>query len=85
MTQLRPDAAYIRTQPHERTSGASDVQLTEFDEQVYQLLNTAHTVTSAAKSLSRPSETMLDAWENRVAESMGRLLQAERIQLSPDS
>lgn len=85
MTQLRPDAAYIRTQPHERTSSASAIQLTEFDEQVCQLLGTAHTVKSAARSLSRPSGTLRDAWENQVAQSMGRLLQAERIQLSPDS
>jgi hypothetical protein len=85
MTQLRRDAAYIRTKSHERTSGAHAAQLSQFDEQVFQLLSTAHTVKSAAKTLSRPSESSGDELENRVADSMQRLLQAERIQLSPDS
>jgi hypothetical protein len=49
------------------------------------LLSTAHTVKSAAKTLSRPSDESSDQMEDRVAESMQRLLQAERIQLSPDS
>jgi len=85
MTQLRPDAAYIRTNSHERTAGASALHLSQFDEQVCQLLSSAHTVKSAAKTLSRPTDASLDDWESRVAESMRRLLQAERIQLSPDS
>jgi hypothetical protein len=87
MTQLRRDAAYIQTESHERSAGAGagEPQLGQFDERVCQLLSTAHTVTSAAKALSRPSDVALDELENRVAESMQRLLQAERIQLSPDS
>ena len=93
MTQLRRDAAYIRTKSHERTTAASAAQLTEFDEQVFQLLSTAHTVKSAAKTLSRPTDGPKDhsgdhsgdQMEDRVADSMQRLLQAERIQLSPDS
>lgn len=85
MTQLRRDAAYIQTKPHERTAGAGEPQLGQFDERVWQLLSSAHTVMSAAKALSRPSDVALDELENRVAESMQRLLQAERIQLSPDS
>lgn len=85
MTQLRRDAAYIRTESHERTAAAGAMQLSPFDEQVCQLLDTAHTVASAAKTLSKPSDTPSTQWENRVAESMQRLLQAERIQLSPDS
>jgi hypothetical protein len=89
MTQLRRDAAYIRTESPERNSGtgtgAGEPQLGQFDERVCQLLSTAHTVTSAAKALSRPSDVALDELENRVAESMQRLLQAERIELSPDS
>lgn len=84
MTQLRRDAAYIRTKSHERTAAAQAAQLSQFDEQVFQLLSTAHTVKSAAKTLSRPTDVSGDL-ENRVAESMQRLLQAERIQLSPDS
>lgn len=84
MTQLRRDAAYIRTKSHERTTAAPAAQLSAFDEQVFQVLSTAHTVKSAAKTLSRPSDSSGDL-ENRVAESMQRLLQAERIQLSPDS
>jgi hypothetical protein len=85
MTQLRRDAAYIRTQSHERTAGEHAAQLSQFDEQVFQLLGTAHTVKSAAKTLSRPTEVSVDELERRVADSMQRLLQAERIQLSPDS
>lgn len=85
MTQLRRDAAYIRTKPHERTAAAQAAQLSQFDEQVFQVLSTAHTVKSAANTLSRPSETSPDGLEDRVAESMQRLLRAERIQLSPDS
>lgn len=85
MTQLRRDAAYIRTKSHERSASAGEPQLGQFDERVGQLLSSAHTVTSAAKALSRPSDVALDELENRVAESMQRLLQAERIQLSPDS
>ena len=85
MTQLRRDAAYIRTKSHERTTGAHAAQLSQFDEQLFQLLSTAHTVKSAAKTLSRPSEVPVDEMEKRVADSMQRLLQAERIHLSPDS
>jgi len=85
MTQLRRDAAYIRTQSHERTAGAQAAKLTQFDEQVFQVLSTAHTVKSAAKTLSRPTDVSVDEMERRVTESMQRLLQAERIQLSPDS
>jgi hypothetical protein len=85
MTQLRRDAAYIRTQAHERTTGAHAAQLSQFDEQVFQLLSTAHTVKSAAKTLSRPTNGSADEMENRVAEAMQRLLRAERIELSPDS
>lgn len=85
MTQLRRDAAYIRTNPHERTSGAHAAQLGQFDERVFQLLSTAHTVKTAAKTLSRPGGVSVDEMENRVADSMQRLLQAEKIQLSPDS
>jgi hypothetical protein len=77
MSQLRRDAAYIRTKSHERSNNASSPQLSGFDEQVYDLLSSAHTVTSVAKTLS--------ALEDRVADSMQRLLQSERIQLSPDS
>jgi hypothetical protein len=84
-TQLRRDAAYIRTKSHERTAGAHAAQLSQFDEQVLQLLGTAHTVTSAAKTLSRPTDVSVEEMERRVADSMQRLLQAERIQLSPDS
>ena len=84
MTQLRRDAAYILTQTHERTT-ANATQLSQFDEQVCQLLSTAHTVKSAASTLSRPSDVSSDEMEDRVAASMQRLLQAERIQLSPDS
>lgn len=84
MTQLRRDAAYIQTKSHERTPAAAAPPLGQFDEQVLKLLSTAHTVTTAAKTLSRPSDGSVDL-EDRVAESMQRLLQAERIQLSPDS
>jgi hypothetical protein len=85
MTQLRRDAAYIQTKPHERSEGAGAPPLGQFDERVCQLLNSAHTVKSAAKALSRPSDVALDELEDRVAKSMQLLLQAERIQLSPDS
>ena len=85
MTQLKRDAAYIRTKSHERTADAHAVQLSQFDEQVIQLLSSAHTVKSAAKTLSRPTGSSSDQLENQVAESMQRLLRAERIQLSPDS
>ena len=85
MTQLRRDAAYIQTQSHERTTTDSSAPRSPFDEQVLQVLGTAHTVTSAAKTLSRPTDVSEDEMERRVADSMQRLLQAERIQLSPDS
>lgn len=85
MTQLRRDAAYIRTESHERTRAADDTRLSPFDERVCELLSSAHTVTSAAKALSESSDKSAAEWENRVAEAMQRLLQAERIQLSPDS
>lgn len=84
MTQLRHDAAYIRSQSR---SGRS-TSLSSFDEEVYETLSSAHTVTSAAKALaSRPHDNADDAndLEARVADSMLRLLEAERIELSPDS
>jgi hypothetical protein len=69
------------------------VTLTEFDEQVCNVLTTAHTVTSAARALAkatppaagRAADDVEADLESRVAESMIRLLQAERIELSPDS
>jgi hypothetical protein len=85
MTQLRRDAAYILTKSHERTGGLSTLSLSEFDEKVCRVLSSAHTVKSAAKTLASSTEESLTQWEGRVAESMQRLLQAERIQLSPDS
>ena len=73
MTQLRSDAAYIRTKA---TAGKSRA-LSSFDEEVYGVLTSAHTVQSAAKTLATS--------ESQVAASMRRLLDAERIELSPDS
>lgn len=91
MTQLRRDAAYIRTQS--RSGGSAAVLLTDFDEEVCDLLASAHTVTSAAKTLAnttppvagRDASDKAGDLEPRVAASMLRLLQAERIELSPDS
>lgn len=91
MIQLRRDAAYIRAETP--LTGANAVTLTEFDEQVCNVLATAHTVTSAAKALAkagppaagRAADDVEADLESRVAESMIRLLQAERIELSPDS
>ena len=83
MTQLRRDAAYILPRAHERTGEAPATPLTPFDQQVCDLFATAHTVTSAAKTLSQSAATI--DMEDRVANAMQRLLQAERIQLSPDS
>lgn len=84
MTQLRRDAAYIRTERHEPTSTAAATQVTAFDEAVYAVLSTAHTVTSATKTLAQSSQPTA-VTEDSVAASMQRLLQAERIELSPDS
>lgn len=89
MTQLRRDAAYIRTQSQ---SGNAAVALTPFDEKVCDVLASAHTVTSAAKTLGnassaagRDADDQARDLESRVEASMLRLLQAERIELSPDS
>jgi hypothetical protein len=87
--QLKRDAAYIRKQAHERqahesTGAAASSPLTAFDEEIYNLLSTAHTVVSVANTLS-PSKQRPADLEERVAASMQRLLQADRIQLSPDS
>ena len=89
MTQLRRDAAYIRTE----TRRGHATPLTAFDEDVYDVLASAHTVTSATKTLAksqrRPAARSMEDWEadleSRVADSMLHLLQAERIELSADS
>lgn len=89
MTQLRRDAAYIRCEAER----AYATTLNAFDEEVYDLLSSAHTVVSATKALARtgrpPAARSLEDWEadleSRVADSMLHLLQAERIELSPDS
>lgn len=91
MTQLRRDAAYIRTET--RTGGAAAVTLTDFDEKVCNVLASAHTVTSATKMLAkarppaagRATDDIEADLQSKVADSMIRLLQAERIELSPDS
>lgn len=83
MTELRRDAAYIRTKSHERVTKARATALTDFDKQVCKVLESAHTVTSVTKTLRASIKD--DDLEERVADSMLRLLQAERIQLSPDS
>jgi hypothetical protein len=77
MTQLRRDAAYIRTKSNERGSNAKSADLTGIDDQVLAAFSTPHTVVSAAKKLGES--------EDHIADSMQRLLQAERIQLSPDA
>lgn len=91
MTQLRRDAAYIQTESRRKSNNA--VTLTPFDEEVCGVLTSAHTVSSAAKTLGkssppaagRDSADKAADLEARVAASMLRLLQAERIELSPDS
>ena len=89
MTQLRRDAAYIRTETHHgQTTG-----LTAFHEEVYDLLASPHTVISAAKTLAstgkppaaRATGDLEADLESRVADAMVYLLQAERIELSPDA
>jgi hypothetical protein len=85
MTQLRRDAAYIRTKAPKGSKRAD--ALTSFDEEVCNVLTSAHTVTSAAKTLAqgRTADTTHTDLESDVAASMLRLLEAERIELSPDS
>lgn len=64
-------------------------KLSSFDEEVYDLLASPHTVVSATKTLARSSSDSQSASESdlqaRVAASMLHLLEAERIELSPDS
>ncbi len=82
MTQLRHDAAYIRT----ASRGDRAKSLSSFDEEVYETLSSAHTVVSVTKALARNSaDVNQNDLEARVAASMHRLLEAERIELSPDS
>jgi hypothetical protein len=86
MTQLKRDAAYIRTQS--RTGANNAVALSAFDEQVCNVLESAHTVTSVARTLEKAGLDSRDPstdLESRVAASMLRLLHADRIELSPDS
>ena len=91
MTQLRRDAAYIRTET--RPTGAHAIALTAFDKEVCDVLASAHTVISATKTLAKTSppaagraaDDIEAELESRVTASMIRLLQAERIELSPDS
>ncbi len=90
MTQLRRDAAYIQT---ESRPGKHATALSAFDEQVCNVLSSAHTVTSVTKALAKasppaPGRAADDKeadLESRVTASMLRLLEAERIELSPDS
>jgi len=85
MTQLKRDAAYIQT---ETPTGDNAAALSAFDKQVCNVLTTAHTVTSVAKTLEKAGLDSRDPstdLESRVAASMLRLLHAERIELSPDS
>ncbi|MFC4307478.1 hypothetical protein ACFPN2_00150 [Steroidobacter flavus] len=90
MTQLRPDAAYIRT---DSRANKSAVALNAFDEEVCEVLATAHTVLSATKTLAKESPPAAGRTaddqeadlKSRVTASMIRLLQAERIELSADS
>jgi hypothetical protein len=88
MTQLRRDAAYIRIKAPKGSKRADT--FTSFDEEVCNVLTSAHTVTSAAKTLAQASppaagRTADTDLESKVAASMLRLLEAERIELSPDS
>lgn len=91
MTQLRRDAAYIRTET--QADGVHVIALTVFDEQVCEVLASAHTVISATKTLAKTSppaagraaDDIEADLESKVTASMLRLLQAERIELSPDS
>lgn len=84
MAELHRDAAYIHAGAHAGNKRVADGQSTAFDEEVYRVLTTAHTVTSVSKTLQH-SVPALNASEDRVAEAMQRLLHAERIELSPDS
>ncbi|MDY6945791.1 MAG: hypothetical protein SXG53_08745 [Pseudomonadota bacterium] len=96
MTELRRDAAYVRTHVRTQTK-RRHASLSAFDEEVCGVLASPHTVVSAAKTLAgtrTPSPVPdkddlkdgLDAdLESRVADAMNHLLQAERIELSPDA
>ena len=81
MTQLRPDAAYIRRDTRQQKAAP----LNEFDEEVCDVLSTAHTVKSVTKTLAQSGSEPEADLESRVADSMRHLLEAERIELSPDS
>jgi hypothetical protein len=81
MTQLRRDAAYIRTE----SPTAKGVKLSAFDERVCDVLSTPHTVISVAKALAGAESAQPSDLESRVADAMHHLLEADRIELSPDS
>jgi len=74
---LKSDAAYVRTKSHERSKDANNGELDAADDKVLAVFSTPHTVSSAAKTLNEA--------ETHVSAAMQRLLQAERIQLSPDA
>jgi len=83
MTQLLPTAAYIRKDALASLSSlqVADLHDSVIDDQVWQLLETPQTVESIQRAASRGTH----ADRGYIKETLERLLDADLIELSPDS
>lgn len=86
MSQLKPDAAYVRKSTagsHLDISAIPRARLNSFDVIVLELLDTPHTVISLTRVIC--SGVKKRTTSTRISTAMGRLLADDLIELSPDS
>lgn len=83
MVELNLTAAYIRK--NSVISVPPDAMETSLDAEILALLNSAHTVESLSRKVARTRREVPQPLDREVAAAMHRLLDAELIELSPDS
>jgi hypothetical protein len=83
MTHLLPSAAYIRKDApvDGRALRAAGLRGSSIDEKVWELLETPQTIDSLQRAASRDTQ----ADRGHIAHVMERLLDADLIEVSPDS
>jgi len=87
MTQVSTSAAYVRKGEFAGQAGQQpeDIRSSILEEQVWALLETPQTVESLRRAAGQPDNGRMQADRNQIEKMLERLLDADLIELSPDS
>jgi hypothetical protein len=80
MTNLVPTAAYIRKNVSDPGGGAS-----AFERELWELLRTPHTVESLSRALTPASRSTTDDVDSSIRAALEQWIEADLVELSPDS